>query len=71
MKSFLARMILGKRKECFDFVKLRGKVYKINIEPYIPVEDIIKKAANNIFISVYQKCFRRELRKRGKRNGTN
>lgn len=49
MKSFFARLILGKRKECFDFVKLKGQVYKINIEPYIPVEDTIKKAANNIF----------------------
>ena len=46
MKSFFARLILGKRKECFDFVKLKGQVYKINI---IPVEDTIKKAANNIF----------------------
>ena len=49
MKNLFARLILGKRKECFDFVKLKGKVYKINIEPYISVEDTIKKAANNIF----------------------
>lgn len=55
MKSLLARMILGKRKECFDFVKLKGKVYKINIEPYIPIEDTIKKAANNIFTAKVSK----------------
>ena len=55
MKSFFARLILGKRKECFDFVKLKGKIYKINIEPYVPVEDIIKKAANNIFTAKVSK----------------
>lgn len=37
----------GKKKEFFDFVKIKGKIYKVSIQPYVPLEDLFKRAVNS------------------------
>lgn len=47
MKRFLARLLLGRGSEYFDLIQIKGKLYRINIQPYVSVEGIMEIAANN------------------------
>ena len=40
-------LLMGKKKEFFDFVKIKGKIYKVSIQPYVPLEDLFKRAVNS------------------------
>ena len=47
LENLLIRLLLmGKKKEFFDFVKIKGKIYKVSIQPYVPLEDLFKRAVN-------------------------
>lgn len=48
LENLLIRLLLmGKKKEFFDFVKIKGKIYKVSIQPYVPLEDLFKRAVNS------------------------
>ena len=47
IKRLLIRLLLGKKKEIFDFVKIKGKVYMVSIQPYVSSEDLFKRAVNS------------------------
>ena len=38
---------MGKKKDFFDFVKIKGKIYKVSIQPYVPLEELFKRAVNS------------------------
>ena len=38
---------MGKKKEFFDFVKIKGKIYKVSIQPYVSPEELFKRAVNS------------------------
>ena len=38
---------MGKEKEFFDFVKIKGKIYKVSIQPYVSPEELFKRAVNS------------------------
>lgn len=48
LENLLIRLLLmEKKKEFFDFVKIKGKIYKVSIQPYVPLEDLFKRAVNS------------------------
>ena len=38
---------MGKKKSLFDFVKIKGKIYKVSIQPYVSPEELFKRAVNS------------------------
>ena len=48
IENILIRLLLmGKKKDFFDFVKIKGKIYKGSIQPYVPLEELFKRAVNS------------------------
>ena len=48
IENILVRVLLmGKKKEFFDFVKIKGKIYKVSIQPYVSPEELFKRAVNS------------------------
>lgn len=48
IENILIRLLLmGKKKDFFDFVKIKGKIYKVSIQPYVPLEELFKRAVNS------------------------
>lgn len=48
IENILIRLLLmGKKKDFFDFVKIKGKIYKVSIQPYVPLEEFFKRAVNS------------------------
>lgn len=48
IENILIRLLLmGKKKEFFDFVKIKGKIYKVSIQPYVSPEELFKRAVNS------------------------
>lgn len=48
LENLLIRLLLmGKKKEFFDFVKIKGKIYKVSIQPYVSPEELFKRAVNS------------------------
>lgn len=48
LENLLIRLLLmGKKKEFFDFVKIKGKIYKVSIQPYVSHEELFKRAVNS------------------------
>ena len=45
--TLLARLMLGKKKDFFTILKIKGTAYKISIQPYISPLDAFKEAVNN------------------------
>lgn len=47
MKWLLIKILLGRNKKYFSIINIRGIVYKVDIQPYESVEEIIEKATNS------------------------
>lgn len=48
IENILIRLLLmGKKKKFFDFVKIKGKIYKVSIQPYVSPEELFKRAVNS------------------------
>ena len=48
IENILIRLLLmGKKKSLFDFVKIKGKIYKVSIQPYVSPEELFKRAVNS------------------------
>lgn len=47
MKKLLIKLLLGNNKSYFNLVKLKGKIYKVDIQPYVSVKVMMKMAENS------------------------
>ena len=47
IKKILARLLLGGKEEVYNLMLLKGRIYRVVIEPYISPEEMLKRAANN------------------------
>lgn len=43
----MIRLLMGKKKEFFDFVKIKGKIYRVSIQPYVSPGELFKRAVNS------------------------
>lgn len=43
LKKIFVKIILGRRKRVFEFVRIRGINYKLSIEPYEPADIFIER----------------------------
>ena len=46
-EQLLLRLLLGKKRDLFTVMKIKGKVYGVSIQPYISPEDAFKEAVNS------------------------
>ena len=47
LENILIRLLMGKKKEFFDFVKIKGKIYRVSIQPYVSPGELFKRAVNS------------------------
>lgn len=47
MKALLVKLLLGRKEKYFCLLQLRGKLYWVDIQPYVSAEDMMEIAANN------------------------
>lgn len=45
--ALLARLLLGKKKDFFTILKIKGTAYMISIQPYVSSLEAFKKAVNS------------------------
>jgi len=43
LKRFLIRLLLGKSGKYFDIIKIKGKLYEVDIRPYESAEKFISR----------------------------
>ncbi len=46
-RKFMILLLLGRKKERSEIRRIRGKLYKVSIEPYESVEDLLERATNS------------------------
>ena len=46
-RKFMILLLLGRKKERSEIRRIRGRLYKISIEPYESVEDLMERAINS------------------------
>lgn len=46
-RRFLTRLLLGSKREYYEFTEIKGRMYVVAIQPYVSAEDIFKAAANS------------------------
>lgn len=46
-RQFLTRILLGRKKEYCEFMKIKNKMYEVIIRPYVSAEDLFKAAVNS------------------------
>ena len=46
-RAVITRLLLGKKRDLFTVMKIKGKVYGVSIQPYISPEDAFKEAVNS------------------------
>lgn len=52
IKKLLIGLLIGRRKHCFGLVRIRGIVYRVDIQQYVSVEEEIRGATNSsIFVA--------------------
>lgn len=44
IKKLLIGLLIGRRNRYFGLVRIRGKVYRVDIQPYVSVEEEIRRA---------------------------
>ena len=47
IRKVLIRLLLGNKEELYSSMLLKGRIYRIVIEPYISPDEMLKRAANN------------------------
>lgn len=46
--KILIKKLLRKNNACYNIIKVDGRKYKILIEPYVPLQEILEKATNEL-----------------------
>ena len=46
--KILIKKLLRKNNTYYNIIKVNGRKYKIFIEPYVPLQEILKKAINEL-----------------------
>lgn len=46
--KFLIKILLRKNNTYHNIIKVNGRKYKIFIEPYVPLQEILEKATNEL-----------------------
>lgn len=47
MRKLLTKLILGKKKDYFNIVRINNELYEVRIQPYISAEELINRAISS------------------------
>ncbi len=59
-KHLLIWLLLGRKREYFNFLTIRGRVYKIDICPHVSLEELIKSAVNTEILTTQGELVKKE-----------